>query len=162
VARTIATMIPGMRAAALRRHFQLEGGVLLRDYHRTRNPIIAWEIYQLARETEQPIPEAIARYLDAAAENILKVAIAELERPETALASALGLVKPKRGPGSPIAEYRNYHRDRMLAGDAFRAVERIGKDTIAFEEVAAAHGVSAATVRRAYLRFRAYYKAEFS
>jgi hypothetical protein len=128
---------------------------------KSKNPLVRWIQYHLAREIGEPIPEHVLQYLDEVAKHITNVLIAETSRnPDAALAAALGLAKNGKGRGHPLNECWHYKRDFGIYVDCRARMQVLkakhGKrvDRAAFQEVAHQYGMSPAQVRRIYMAQR--------
>jgi hypothetical protein len=138
-------------------------------FQHDRNPMHAWEAYQIARVNEHDIPEWILQYLDRAAASLvlLRDDAADGNPPEReahAVGKAIGFGK-RRGETGYLKAHAMFCRDLEIYFDLKDQIDQKSsryKTTnvkmIAVEEIAKKHGIDAATVRRADDRTRALFK----
>ena len=128
------------------------------------NPLEAWWAYWQARESGQPAPEWVMTYFDRCAVALLNLARdskhgKNVTTPSAAIAEAFEMKRPGQGGrGSVFSEFTN----RKWLSYAFLVVHSMHKgnhETCAIENAARKTGVSVATVRRAYQKFKAFTKS---
>ena len=136
-------------------------------YERDGNPLDAWWAYCEARESGQPVPDWVLTYLDRCAVALLNLASdsahgKSVTAPSTAIAEAFEMKRPGQGGrGSVFSEFTN--RKWLFYGGTVAYYMRQGdQETYAIEDVARKDGVSAATVRRAWQKFKAFTKSPTS
>ena len=136
-------------------------------YERGGNPLDVWWAYCEARDSGQPVPDWVLTYLDRCAVALLNLASdsahgKSVTAPSTAIAEAFEMKRPGQGGrGSVFSEFAN--RKWLFYGETVAYHMRQGdQETYAIEEVARKNGVSAATVRRAWKKFKAFTKSPTS
>lgn len=136
-------------------------------YERGGNPLDVWWAYCEARESGQPVPDWVLTYLDRCAVALLNLASdsahgKSVTAPSTAIAEAFEMKRPGQGGrGSVFSEFTN--RKWLFYGATVAYYMRQGdQETYAIEDVARKNGVSAATVRRAWQKFKAFTKSPTS
>ncbi len=136
-------------------------------YERGGNPLDVWWAYCEARESGQPVPEWVLTYLDRCAVALLNLASdsahgKSVTAPSTAIAEAFEMKRPGQGGrGSVFSQFTN--RMWLFYGETVAYYMRQGdQETYAIEDVARKNGVSAATVRRAWQKFKAFTKSPTS
>ena len=136
-------------------------------YERDGNPLEVWWAYWQARDSGQPVPDWVLTYLDRSAEALLNLARdsahgKSVTAPSTAIAEAFEMKRPGQGGrGSVFSEFTK----RKWLWYAFLVVLYMDKgdqETYAIENAARKLGASAATVRRAYKKFKAFTKSPTS
>ena len=137
------------------------------SYELDGNPLHAWRGYIEARQSGEPVPDWVSTYLDRCAVALLNMATAEKHvqrdaEPSTAIAEAFEMKRPGRsGRGSVFSEFKN--NMWLVYGSMVAHNMRHGdKQTHAIEDVARANGVSVATVRRAYKKYKTFTKSATS
>ena len=136
-------------------------------YKRDGNPLEVWWAYWQARESGQPVPDWVMTYLDRCAVALLNLASdsahgKSVTAPSTAIAEAFEMKRPGQGGrGSVFSGFAN--RKWIFYGVRVAHYMRQGdQETYAIEDVARKNGVSAATVRRAWKKFKAFTKSPTS
>lgn len=136
-------------------------------YERDGNPLDVWWAYCEARESGQPVPDWVLTYLDRCAVALLNLASdsahgKSVTVPSTAIAEAFEMKRPGQGGrGSVFSEFAN--RKWLFYGWTVAYYMRQGdQETYAIEDVARKNGVSEATVRRAWKKFKAFTKSPTS
>ena len=136
-------------------------------YERGSNPLDVWLAYWEARESGQPVPDWVLTYLDRCAVALLDLASdsahgKSVTAPSTAIAEAFEMKHPGQGGrGSVFSEFAN--RKWIFYGETVAHYMRQGdQETYAIEDVARKDGVSEATVRRAWKKYKAFTKSPTS
>ncbi len=125
----------------------------LRAYGESHNPLHLWGALRSCRANGLPLPEEVLAHLERVARSLLRLAESSPTPPSRvgpALQRALGF-RVGKGSGSEFSDYRKWLNDRALAIDidvARHGQRGVGKEKAA-ERIAAAHGVSVSTVKRA-------------
>jgi hypothetical protein len=138
-------------------------------FERDRNPMHAWEAYQLARINKHDLPEWVLQYLDRAAEALIELRDGAAdgnppEREAETVGKAIGFGK-RRGETGYLTGAAMLLRDLQMHFDVKDQIEQkkaryntAKVRTIVIEDVAKMHDVDPATVRRAAERMRALFK----
>ncbi len=129
-------------------------------YERDGNPLEVWRGYWEARELGQPLPDWVLTYFDRCAMALMDLARESAHGksvtvPHTAIAEAFEM--KRSGRGSVFSGFAN----RTWLTYAFLVVLYMHKgdqETDAIEITARKTGVSTATIRRAYKKFKAFTK----
>lgn len=83
-------------------------------YVETENPVWAWDAWLISRETGQPTPSFVLKYMDNVAGAIIAAGRKGINNQSTVLRDIMGF-KVGYGGTSPFTEHGNYIRDRELA-----------------------------------------------
>ncbi len=136
-------------------------------YERGGNPLDVWVAYWEARQSGQPVPDWVMTYLDRCAVALLNLASdsahgKSVTAPSTAIAEAFEMKRRGQGGrGSVFSKFTN--RMWLFYGHTVASYMRQGdQETYAIGDVARKNGVSVATVRRAWKKFKAFTKSPTS
>ncbi len=131
------------------------------------NPLDVWWAYCEARDSGQPVPDWVLTYLDRCAVALLNLASdsahgKSVTAPSTAIAEAFEM--KRRGQGGRGSVFSEFTNRMWLSYGAWVAsyVRQGDQETYAIEDVARKNGVSAATVRRAWQKFKTFTKSPTS
>lgn len=142
------------------------------EFERTRNPLIVWRAYRMARGFRQgaadvplAVPEWILKAFDEIAGGLLRIGGSASTSDcdwQSSVVRSLGFqASPRGGPSNPFqadARSRDWyqfavHMRVLIDGDG-------QQETYAAEQVAEQRGVSATTVRRAWKEYAAVVRNE--
>lgn len=93
-------------------------------YVDTENPVWAWDAWLISRETRQPAPATVLKYIDKVAEDIISAA-RECTNNQPTILNDIMRFKVGRGETSPFMEYGNYIRDRKIATNYYIMKDQI-------------------------------------
>ena len=147
------------RTDYMRRVIGVERAAYERDGNPHGNPLHVWSAYCAVRELGQPVPDWILAYFDRCAVALMNLTgVARdgerVTKPSAAIAEAFEMKRPGQGgPGSVFSEFTN--QTWLFRGATVEIYIGHGdKETFAIEEVARQYGVSEATVRRDFKKYK--------